>query len=135
MGSILLVESDPVTADQWAAALAGANHAVQLTAMGEALSLICDGGIDVVIIDAADPRTGVQELARSIEALPDAPPLILVSSSPHAPEISARIGVAAFLAKPCETGELVSCVNRLFGPLPPMQGFEDEPTTTSRYSG
>ena len=48
-------------------------------AMREALPVIREGGIDVVVIDAYDPRIGVVELARSIEALPDPPPIVLVS--------------------------------------------------------
>ena len=97
-------------------------------AMREALPLIREGGIDAVVIDAYDPRAGVIELARSIEALPDAPPIILVSGSPEAPEISARIGAAVFLAKPCEPAELVAAVNRLLGAPRPMRVVEDEPT-------
>lgn len=133
VGSILLVEADPVTCDQWATAISAAGHSVlSATAMREALPLIREGGIDAVVIDAYDPRHGVMELARSIEALPDAPPIILVSGSPAAPEMSARIGAAAFLPKPCEPSELVALVNRLIGALRPVRAFEDEPTGPTR---
>jgi DNA-binding response OmpR family regulator len=133
VGSILLVEADPVTCDQWSAAVSAAGHAVlSATALRDALPLIRDGGIDAVVIDAYDPRHGVIELARSIEALPDAPPIILVSGSPAAPEISVRIGVAAFIPKPCEPSEIVAAVNRLIGALRPVRAFEDEPTGTRR---
>ncbi len=133
MGSILLVEADPMIADQWSTAISAAGHSVlSASVMREALPLIREGGIDAVVIDAFDPRHGVMELARSIEALPDAPPIILVSSSPAAPEMSARIGAAAFLPKPCETAELVAVVNRLLGALRPVRSFEDEPTGPTR---
>lgn len=133
MGSILLVEADPIVCDQWSAAISAAGHSVlAATAMREALPLLRDGGIDAVVIDAYDPRHGVAELARSIEALPDAPPIILVSGSPAAPEMSARIGAAAFLPKPCEPAELVVLVNRLIGALRPVRAFEDEPTGPTR---
>jgi len=133
VGSILLVEADQVTCDQWATAISAAGHSVlSATAMREAMPLIREGGIDAVVIDAYDPRHGVAELARSIEALPDAPPIILVSGSPAAPEMSARIGAAAFLPKPCEPAELVAIVNRLLGALRPVQTFEDEPTGLTR---
>lgn len=136
MGSILLVESDPETCDQWSTALGAAGHAVlAASALREAMPLIREGGIDVVIVDAYDPRTGVIELARSIEALPDSPPLILVSASPDAPEISARIGAAVFLLKPCEPAELVAAVGRQLGELRPVRAFEDEPTGPSRQYG
>lgn len=133
MGSILLVEADQLTCDQWATAISAAGHSVlSAAAMRDAMPLIREGGIDAVVIDAYDPRHGVAELARSIEALPDAPPIILVSGSPAAPEMSARIGAAAFLPKPCEPAELVVIVNRLLGALRPVQTFEDEPTGPTR---
>ncbi len=136
MGSILLVESDPDTCDQWSMALGAAGHAVlAASALREALPLIRDGGIDVVVIDAYDPRSGIVELARGIEALPDAPPIILISGSPEAPEISARIGAATFLAKPCEPDEVVAAVARLLGEIRPVRAFEDEPTGPSRQYG
>ncbi|MEO8705479.1 MAG: response regulator [Kofleriaceae bacterium] len=136
MGSILLVESDPDTSDEWSEALASVGHSVHAVgAMREALPLIREGGIDAVVIDTYDPRGGIIELARSIEALPDAPPVILVSDSPDAPEISARIGAATFLPKPCEPTELVAAVARLLGELRPVRAFEDEPTGPSRQFG
>jgi DNA-binding NtrC family response regulator len=136
VGSILLVESDPDTSDEWSTTLGAAGHSVlAASALREALPLIREGGIDVVVIDSYDPRAGVIELARSIEALPDAPPLILISGSPDAPEISARIGAATFLPKPCEPGELVAAVGRLLGEIRPIRTFEDEPTGPSRQYG
>ena len=140
VGSILLVESDPDTCDQWSTALGAAGHAVlAANAMRQALTLIREGGIDVVVIDAyhhqlsPDPRFGIVELARGIEALPDAPPIILISSSPIAPEISARIGAATFLPKPCEPSEIIVAVAGLLGRLRPVRAFEDEPTGPNRY--
>jgi DNA-binding NtrC family response regulator len=136
VGSILLVESDQETSNLWSAALEAAGHSVLTAeAMRDALLMIREGGIDVVVIDAYDPHTGVIELARGIEALPDAPPVVLVSGWPDAPEISARIGVATFLPKPCECSELVAAVGRLLGEIRPVRAFEDEPTGPSRQYG
>jgi DNA-binding NtrC family response regulator len=136
VGSILLVESDPDTCEHWSSGLVAAGHVViAASAMREVLPLIREGGIDVVVIDTYDPRAGIVELARSIEALPDAPPVVLVSGSPDAPEISARIGAATFLPKPCEVSELVAAVARLLGELRPVRSFEDEPTGPSRQYG
>lgn len=129
VGSILLVEVDPETCGRWSADLGFAGHAVlTATAMRDALSTIRDGGIDVVVIDAYDPCVGVVELAAAMETLPDTPPVVLVSGSPAAPEISARISAAHFLAKPCEPDELVHVVARLLGQLRPVLVLEDEPT-------
>ena len=96
--------------------------------MGDVLPTIREGGIDVVILDAYTPRTGIVELARAIEQVPDAPPIVLVSGSPDAPEISARIGAAAFLPKPCEPAELLAAVSRLLGRVRPVLVVADDPT-------
>ena len=108
--------------------------AIAVTALREVMPLIHEGGIDVVVIDAYDPRGGVVELARAIEALPDSPPLVLISSSPYAPEISARIGAAAFVASPCEPAELIATISRLLGEIRPVM-FDDEPTGPTRQYG
>jgi DNA-binding response OmpR family regulator len=125
----LLVEPDPETCERWANALDTAGHAVlTVDALDDAPTLLREGGIDVVVIDCYDKCVGVIELARNIELLPDAPPIILVSNSPVAPEVSVRIGAAAFLPKPCEPAELVALIARLLGKLRPVRAFEDEPT-------
>jgi DNA-binding NtrC family response regulator len=127
VGSILLVEADSVIGEQWSAALADEGHAVVIaTTTRDVLPVIREGGIDVVVIDAYDPRVGIIELARSIEAVPDAPPVILVSGSPSAPEISARIGAAEFLPKPCDLADLVSAVTRVTGAVRPVLVPEDD---------
>ncbi|MDQ3365705.1 MAG: response regulator [Myxococcota bacterium] len=129
MGSILLVEPDPETCDRWGTELGAAGHAVlSAMKMRDALPLIRDGGIDVVVIDCHDQCTGVVELARAIEALPDGPPIVMISGSPAAPEISARIGAASFLAKPCEPAELVAAVARLVGEIRPVRFVDDDTT-------
>lgn len=128
MGSVLLVETDQETSERWARELGIAGHAVVLATLLEAPVILREGGIDVVVIDCYDRCPGVLELARDIEQLPDAPPIVLVSNSPVAPEVSVRIGAAAFLPKPCETAELVSIIKRLLGKLRPVRSFEDEPT-------
>ena len=136
VGSILLVEADPETSDRWSDALTAAGHAVvAAAAMRDALASIREGGIDAIVVDVYDPRAGVVELATAIAALPDAPPVVLVSGSPAAPELSARIGAACFLAKPCESLELVDAVGRLLGQIRPVLVFEDEPTGPVRQYG
>jgi two-component system, NtrC family, response regulator len=136
VGSILLVEADADTSDEWAAALAAAGHAV-LTSSGmrEALQQVREGGFDAVVIDVYDPRAGVVELARGMEALPDPPSIILISGSPAAPEFSARIGAAIFVPKPCEPSEVVAAVAQLLGNLRPVRVLEDEPTGPTRHFG
>ena len=134
MGSILLVETDPQTRDMWAAAVIYAGHAVlEASTIRDALPLVREGGIDAVVI--GDPIDRVVEIAKSIEALPDGPPIVLVSGSPDAPDISVRIRAAAFIAKPCEASEIVTAIERLLGHTRPVQVFEDEPTGPTRQFG
>lgn len=136
MASILLVEPDPFTSEQWAAAMDASGHSV-LTASRtrDALRLVREGGIDVVVVDLYDPRVGVAELARGIAALPDAPPIVLISGSPAAPTLSARIGAASFLPKPCDPSEVVTAVARLVGQLRPVRIVEDDPGLPVRRLG
>jgi DNA-binding NtrC family response regulator len=128
VASILLVEPDTVISDEWSAAIDACGHSV-LTASGmrDALRLVREGGIDVVVIDLYDPRSGIAELARGMAALPDAPPIVLISGSPAAPIVSARIGAASFVPKPCEASEVVTAVGRLLGRLRPVRIVEDDP--------
>ena len=137
MGSILLVESDPDTRDRLGSAMREAGHEVLLAiTLREAYLRLSEGGIDAVVVDSYDPRVGVVELARSMNALPDAPPLVLVSASPAAPEISARIGATAFLPKPCDLRDLIAIVDRLANDVRPVRNFEDEePTGPVRQTG
>ena len=137
VGSILLVGSDRETRDRLGSAMRDAGHEVQLAiTLREAFLRISEGGIDAVVVDSHDPRVGVVDLARSMNNLPDAPPIVLVSTSPYAPEISARIGATAFLPKPCDPSELVAVVDRVAGDVRPVRHFEDEdPTGPLRHLG
>jgi DNA-binding NtrC family response regulator len=128
MGSILLVEADTTTSEAWSSAIAASGHSV-LTASGmrEALMMVRDGGIDAIVIDTYDPRAGLVELAQHMNALPDAPPIILISESPAAPAVSVRIGAAAFLAKPCEPDEVVWAIGRLLWRVRPLAIIDEEP--------
>ncbi len=107
----------------------------------EAVARLGEGGFDVVVVDSYDPRIGVIELVRHMSALPDMPPIVLVSGSPFAPEISARIGAAAFVPKPIEPGDLVLAVERLVRHTRPVRLIEpddfndDEPTGPARQFG
>jgi len=132
MGSILLVEPDPATSEAWSEAIAASGHSVA-TASGirEAWTVIRDGGFDVVVVDVYDPGSGVVDLALGMNALPDAPPIILVSESPAAPWISVRIGAATFVPKPCDPEEVVTALNRLMWRVRPLPIW-DEPRDATR---
>lgn len=135
MGSVLLVESDPETRERFGFSLRDAGHEVLYAVTSrDAFHRVCEGGIDVIVVDAYDPihrMGGTVELARNLNSLPDAPPIILLSGSPDAPEISARIGATAFLPKPCDPVDLLAAVRRSTGNIRPRT-FDDEPTGPAR---
>ena len=133
MGSILLVEAEPDHQDRLGAAVREAGHEVvgAFTA-ADAFSRTSEGGIDVIVVD--DPVIAT-ELVRALQALPDPPPVVLVSSLPSAPEISAHIGAAAFLAQPFEADELQRIIARHVEPRPVRlfaEFADDEPTDLVR---
>lgn len=138
MGTVLVVQPDPELSAAWTCALVADGHDV-LGAGGfrEALVHIRDGGIDLVVVDAydvRDTRTGISELVGALDRLPDAPPLILVSELPNAPEMSARIGAAGFVTKPCDPSDLCNEVLRVTGSgVRPLLPFDDEPTGPRRF--
>jgi DNA-binding NtrC family response regulator len=137
VGTVLVVQPDPELSEAWTGALAADGHDV-LGAGGlrEALVHIREGGIDLVVVDAYDPRetrTGITELVGALDRLPDAPPIILVSGLPNAPELSARIGAAGFVPKPCDPSDLCNEVLRVTGSgVRPLLPFDDEPTGPRR---
>ena len=94
--------------------------------------MIRDGGFDAVVVDVYDPGSGIVDLALGMNALPDAPPIILVSDSPAAPWISVRIGAATFVPKPCDPDEVVMAVGRLLWRVRPLPVVDDEPTLRLR---
>jgi DNA-binding NtrC family response regulator len=144
VGSILLVDADPETGERLASTLRDANHEVIIAHVAtDATQRLAEGGIDVVVIDAYDPRVGTIELARYMDGLPDTPPIVLVSGSRHAPEISARIGAAAFVPKPVDLVELAAIVSRLAGNARPVRSIDElgdefadeDPTGPARHAG
>ena len=142
MGSVLVVEADPGIGEAWTRALGSAGHEVHSVAnVRDALTCVRDGGLDVIVIDSYDNRASVLELVQSLDLLPDSPPLILVSGSPTAPELSARIGAAGFVPKPCEPDELVAEVQRIAfavrtsRPSMPLMFDAPEPEQLARGTG
>ncbi len=70
--------------------------------------------IDFVVIDS--PQTENKEVTHFVSGLAErneAPPLVLVSSSPSAPSYSVKLGAAAFLPKPCLSGELTHVLKKM----------------------
>ena len=101
---------------------------LQAQGVVEGISRVREGGIDVVLVDHWDSRAGLEDFVRELNRLPDPPPFVLISDSPRAPEISAHMGAAAFLPKPCTTEDIIGIARR-FGSIPVINTeFEDEST-------
>jgi DNA-binding response OmpR family regulator len=100
---ILVVDDQPDWLLAARSALAAAGHETVLAADGErALELLADGGFDLIVLDPAMPlHDGWPVLAAAGTV-----PVVAVTGA-------SRIGagpVAAQLAKPCGSGELVAAV-------------------------
>jgi CheY-like chemotaxis protein len=127
VSTILVVQADPELNDGWCLALEASGHTVlTATATQEGIARVREGGIDVVVVEPVANR-GLRQLVDELHRLPDAPPFVLVSSSPDAPEISARLGAAALLLKPCTARDLDEAIGRL-APGPVSLIEHDEPT-------
>jgi CheY-like chemotaxis protein len=114
VSTVLIVQSDPELNYHWRAALESSGHAV-LAARGapDGIDRVREGGIDLVVFDCPADREDLTRFVAALERLPDAPPFVLVSSNPAVPKISAQLGAAAFLPKPCTPTELGSVCLRL----------------------
>jgi DNA-binding NtrC family response regulator len=112
MAFVLLVVSDIQHRDAWRAALEG-QHGVIVAPTGErAIEQLRGGGVDVLVLDH-EVEDGVGGVLAGLEDLDDAPPLVLIAGDSTAPALSARVGVAAFLLKPCHPVELAAVVGNI----------------------
>jgi DNA-binding NtrC family response regulator len=129
VSTVLVVQPDPLLNDAWCRTLVMRGHEVlAVSGVVAGIERAREGGIDVVVVDSYDTSGAVAELAAELDRLPDGPPVILVSSSPHAPELSVHIGAAAFVPKPCEPEDLADEVQRVVSvAVRRLFHIEDEP--------
>ncbi len=81
---------------------------------GQALIHVRFGAVDLVVIDGSSETSEVvSAFVRQLGDEPYAPPFVLASSSPEAPQDSARLGAAAFLPKPCQAGDVTHVLARV----------------------
>jgi CheY-like chemotaxis protein len=130
VSTVLVVQPDPLLNDAWCQTLAVRGHEVlAVSGVIDGIQRAREGGIDVVVLDSVDPSRSARALIDELQRLPEPPPLILVSSSPHAPELSAHIGAAAFVPKPCEPDDLADEVQRVATvAVRRLVHIDDEPT-------
>lgn len=113
MACIVLLASDIGSRDAWRDTVEAGRHAVTVVSTAQAaVARIAEGGVDLLIVDY-EVLGGIRVLIAGLEALRDAPPLVLVSSAVDAPALSAKLGAAAFVAKPCNLEELSQVVARV----------------------
>jgi DNA-binding NtrC family response regulator len=133
VSTILLVQPDLELNEMWAEALARTGHDVlRVQNIDDGVARAREGGIDVVVVDTDGTDDPVRALVGELERLPDAPPMVLVSDSPLAPELSAQVGAAGFLPKPCSSEDLVEIVARVASAAVRHPAFDDETTSPRR---
>ncbi len=112
MAVVLLVCSDLTCREGWEAGITEAGFAVVVTATATAGSgQLLAGGVDVVVAEY-EVAGGLGPLTIALARLPDPPPLVLLSGAADAPAVSAQLGAAAFVMKPCSGTELAAVVAR-----------------------
>jgi len=130
--AVLLVSSDPTLRGDWETGLTDGGHdvAVTTTAAG-AVSRLRAERIDILVVDF-EVAGGIGPLAEALPGLRDAPPLILVGAAVEAPAVSAHLGAAAFVPKPCSGAELAMVVTHQ-APTPlPMDEAPTAPMDVAR---
>jgi DNA-binding NtrC family response regulator len=127
--TVLIVEPGADLRELWAETLRRNGHDVlEVANVTDGVVRAREGGLDMIVVDAA--AGDIRDLVAELERLPDAPPLVLVSDSPQAPELSAQIGAAGFLPKPCTGEDLVEIVGRVSSAIVRgPRGFDDETTS------
>lgn len=131
--TILLVQPDSSLRSSWSDALEADGHSVLAEEnVIDAVARAREGGIDAVVLDAADPGASARVLIDRLHRLPEPPPLILVSSSSQAPELSARIGAAAFVPNPCTGAELARAVGGVVNSYV-RSAIDDEDTRRNKF--
>ena len=128
VSTVLVVQRDPHLCELWCAAAESSGHSVLAAHdIADGIRRVREGGIDVILVDYCDSDGGLIEFVSEIDRLPDPPPFVLISESPSAPEISAHLGAAAFVPKPCPIEEIAAVLER-FGGTPVHRFIDEEPT-------
>jgi two-component system NtrC family response regulator len=133
VSTVLVVEADPKLCRRWSSALELTGHTVLVAQrLTDGIHRVREGGIDLIFLDPGDGPKGLEYFVVALSRLPDPPPFILISSSPKAPEISAQVGAAAFLPKPCTGDDIVDLASRHASAPLREPAHDDEPTEPRR---
>ena len=110
MAFLMLLASDIGTRDAWRVELEARGHEVIVASTAQAaIARLRECGVDLVVVDY-EVIGGIALLIAGLDRLPDAPPIVLVSSAVDAPSLSAKLGAAAFVPKPGNLEELTQVV-------------------------
>lgn len=114
--TVLIIAADATARGAWARALETERHAViGAASIAVGIGHAREGGLDAIVFDASDREHEGRALVTALDRLPEPPPLVLVSSSLRGPELSAHLGAAAFIPKPCTADDIVAECARLLG--------------------
>lgn len=133
MSTVLVVQADPKLCRRWSSALEHSGYTVLVAQrLTDGVHRVREGGIDLIFLDPGENPKGLDYFVLALSRLPDPPPFVLISSSPKAPQISAQIGAAGFLPKPCTGDDIVELASR-FASSPVQEPIiDDEPTQPRR---
>ncbi len=114
-GTILILRPGCNVDDRWPLDLEELGYTVlSAEEPGQALIHVRTGSVDLVVIDGtAETCDIVATFVKLLDDEKQAPPFVLASSSPEAPQDSARLGAAAFLPKPCAAGDVTHVLERV----------------------
>ena len=115
VGTILILRPGCSADDSWPLDLEQLGYIVlSAEEPGQALIHVRTGSVDLVVIDGtAETCDIVTTFVTMLSHEKQAPPFVLASSSPEAPQDSARLGAAAFLPKPCHAGDVTHVLARV----------------------
>lgn len=126
MAAILLIDTDLEQLERFRHALESHGHATLVAATAvSGVERLREGGIDAVVLHHTDPdRTEV--FVEALQKLPDPPPFVMVSSSEDAPLLSARLGAAGFLPRPCAPEEILASIEQMLAARGTPSVIEEE---------
>ncbi len=123
--TVLVVEDDLPLQDALVSTLESAGFNVLAAADGgEALKVLSDAAVDLVVSDVQMQPIDGRELMRRLKQRPSAPPVLLMTAYGTIEQAVAamRDGAVDYLVKPFEAEELERRVNRYVRPLPAITG-------------
>jgi DNA-binding NtrC family response regulator len=114
-GTLLILSPGSASDEPWTPDLEDLGYTVLYAEEPiQALVHVRTARVDCVLINTpTEACESVTEFVQTLTKELQAPPFVLVSSSPSAPTYSAKLGAAAFVPKPCCADELEHVLARM----------------------